>query len=68
MGTVIGFVIGYMLGMRDGRNGSASEVMDAWQTISKSEEVKALVSGGMGIAGQMLKQGLVTFIGQPGRR
>lgn len=68
MGTVIGFVIGYMLGMRDGRNGSASEVMDAWQTIRKSDEFKALVSGGMGIAGQMLKQGLVTLMGQSGRR
>jgi hypothetical protein len=68
VGTVIGFVIGYMLGMRDGRNGSASEVMDAWQTIRKSDEFKALVSGGMGIAGQMLKQGLGTFMGQPGRR
>jgi hypothetical protein len=42
--------------------------MDAWQTIRKSDEFKALVSGGMGIAGQMLKQGLLTFMGQSGRR
>ena len=68
MGTVIGFIIGYMLGMRDGLNGSSSEIFEAWKTIRGSDEFKALLSGGAGIAGQVLKQGMVMLVGSGAKK
>jgi len=62
-GTIIGFVIGYWLGMRDGKNGSASELRDAWQTIRTSPEFKAVISSAPVLAGQVMQQGLVRLVG-----
>ena len=55
MGTIIGFVIGYILGVRDGQSGTASDTLEAWRTIRKSEEFKALVLGGVGIVSQTIR-------------
>jgi hypothetical protein len=67
MGTIIGFVIGYFLGMRDGRNGSASEISEAWDTIRKSDEFRAVLSSAPIILGQVMKQGLVMLAGRDNR-
>lgn len=56
MGTVIGVVIGYVLGTRAGDKGF-DELRDAWKTISTSEEVRDMVSGGLSIAGGLLRRG-----------
>jgi hypothetical protein len=57
MGTIIGFLIGYFLGLRDGKNGSASEITEAWNTIRKSDEFKAVLSSAPSIMGQVVRQG-----------
>jgi hypothetical protein len=56
MGTVIGVVIGYVLGTRAGDKGF-EELRDAWKTITTSDEVKDMVAGGMSIAGDLLRRG-----------
>ncbi len=47
-----------MLGLSDGRKGSLSDSMAAWQKIRKSQEFKALISGGPAMAMMVLKQGV----------
>jgi hypothetical protein len=56
MGAIIGMVIGYVMGTRAGDQGY-QELKDAWKTISSSQEVKDMVSGGMAMAGDLLRQG-----------
>lgn len=63
MGVVIGFVIGYILGTKDGPL-KLDEISRAWDDIKKSEEAQALVAGGADLALQMLQQGLGIFLGQ----
>jgi hypothetical protein len=46
MGVVIGVLVGYALGSRAG-SGSWAELEEAWNTITSSEEVRDLVSGGL---------------------
>lgn len=55
METLIGFVIGYVVGTRQGRDGlaKARESVDAIRT---SPEVRQLVATGASIAGGTLKQ------------
>lgn len=56
MGTMIGFVLGYVLGTRAGEEGW-NELLHSWKTISSSDEVKELVSGGLSVARDFLQQG-----------
>jgi hypothetical protein len=49
MGVIIGVMVGYALGSRAG-SGSWAELEDAWNTITSSEEVRDLVSGGFSMA------------------
>jgi hypothetical protein len=53
---MIGMVIGYVLGTRAGDQGY-QELKEAWKTISSSQEVKDILSGGMAMAGDLLRQG-----------
>ncbi|HKE76199.1 MAG TPA: hypothetical protein VKB57_21460 [Acidimicrobiales bacterium] len=55
MGAIVGVVVGYVLGTRAGEKGW-EELRDAWETISTSEEVRDLVSGGLSMAGDMVRR------------
>jgi hypothetical protein len=56
MGAIVGVVIGYALGTRAGEEGW-EELRDAWKTITSSEEVRDIVSGGFLMARQLLQRG-----------
>lgn len=56
MGAMVGLVIGYVLGTRAGKKGF-DELRDAWTTISTSEEVRDMLTGGLAIAGDAMRQG-----------
>jgi hypothetical protein len=56
MGLVVGLVVGYVLGTRAGDKGF-EELRDAWETISTSEEVKDMVTGGLSMASDLLTHG-----------
>ena len=56
MGTMLGVVIGYVLGTRAGEKGY-EELRDAWKTISTSEEVKDIAVGGLALARGLLQRG-----------
>jgi hypothetical protein len=56
MGAMVGFVIGYLVGTRAGEKGR-SELLEAWQTIVNSEEVRDLVSGGLSMARDFVQHG-----------
>ncbi|MGH9076727.1 MAG: hypothetical protein ACRDY0_04635 [Acidimicrobiales bacterium] len=53
---MIGFALGYVIGTRAGEEGW-HELVQAWKTISSSEEVKELLSGGFSVARDFLSQG-----------
>jgi hypothetical protein len=56
MGTMIGFVLGYVLGTRAGEQGW-NDLLGAWRTISSSDEVRDLLVGGLSIARDYVRQG-----------
>jgi hypothetical protein len=56
MGTMLGLVIGYVLGTRAGEKGY-DELRDAWKTIRTSEEVKDMVVGGLAVGRSLLQRG-----------
>jgi hypothetical protein len=56
MGTIIGFVIGYVLGTRAGQQGF-EELKQAWATVSSSEETRELVSGLLSVLADLARQG-----------
>jgi hypothetical protein len=56
MGTMLGMVIGYVLGTRAGEKGY-DELRDAWKTIRTSEEVKDLAVGGIALGRSLLQRG-----------
>lgn len=58
IGTIMGFVAGYMLGLTDGQNQSAAKTVEAWHKIRKSSEFRALISGGSQLVSQVLNQWL----------
>jgi hypothetical protein len=55
MGVVIGVIVGFALGSRAGSEGW-SELEDAWHTITTSEEMRDLVSGGLSIARDVIER------------
>ena len=65
MGAIIGAVVGYMFGIRDGQEGW-NEIRDAWKVITTSEEVKDLVSGGISAARDILGRGGESFAARMG--
>jgi hypothetical protein len=56
MGAIISFVVGYIMGTRAGEKGF-EELRDAWNTISTSAEVRAMLSGGKATASDLLDRG-----------
>jgi hypothetical protein len=56
MGAMVGFVLGYVLGTRAGEGGW-EELQESWHTISTSEEVRALLSGSLATAQELLRHG-----------
>ncbi len=56
MGTMIGFVLGYVIGTRAGEQGW-NDLRESWRTISSSEEVRDLLVGSMSIARDFIRQG-----------
>jgi hypothetical protein len=57
MGAAIAVAVGYLLGARAGQQGYA-ELVDAWQTIRESDEVKDLLRSGMEVAKELIGRGL----------
>jgi hypothetical protein len=57
MGAIAGFMFGYYLGTKEGREG-LSRLVDSWQYISKSDEFKTLLSSATSMGAGLLKQGL----------
>lgn len=57
MGALLGFAVGYYVGMKEGANG-LPRMLEAWQYISKSDDFKGLVSSAVTMGGGLLKQGL----------
>ena len=56
MGTIVGVVIGYMLGTRAGERGR-SELRESWHAIRTSDEMRDMVAGGISIAGSVVQRG-----------
>jgi hypothetical protein len=56
MGTIIGFVVGYLLGVRAGAKGW-EELEGSLRTITSSPEVRDLVAGALSTARDLVGQG-----------
>lgn len=56
MGTILGVIIGYVMGTRAGEKGW-SDFHESWKVISSSEEVRDLVAGGFSVARDLLGRG-----------
>jgi hypothetical protein len=56
MAAILGAVVGYIFGTRDGKEGW-DEIRDAWKVISTSDEVRDLISGGISMARDVLGRG-----------
>lgn len=56
MGTMIGFVLGYVLGTKAGPKGF-EDLQASWQTISSSDELRDMLSGGLSVLRDLLQQG-----------
>jgi hypothetical protein len=57
MEAIAGFIVGYWLGTREGREG-LQKMVDSWNEISKSDEFKALVGTAMTLGSGMVRQGI----------
>jgi hypothetical protein len=65
MGTIIGVVVGYVLGTRAGEQGW-EEFREAWKVISTSDEVKDLLAGGFALGRDLLRRGTGVLEGAGG--
>jgi hypothetical protein len=63
MGALMGFILGYSLGVKAGPEGY-EQLRKAWQEISSSEEFKGLVATGTAFLENMLAQGRANIAGQ----
>jgi hypothetical protein len=63
MGTMLGMLIGYVIGTRAGEKGY-EELREAWKTISSSEEVRDMVAGGLSIARGLVLRGSEMLAGR----
>ena len=62
MGVVIGVVVGFIMGSKAGSQ-SWPEIETAWKTITTSEEVRDLVSGGVSMAKDMVTRRADIIVG-----
>jgi hypothetical protein len=63
MGALIGFAVGFYYGTRTGEEG-LQELLEAWETIRTSEEVRDLVSGGSAALVDLVHQGREMLVGR----
>jgi hypothetical protein len=56
MGTLLGFVVGYVMGARAGPEGLDALVESA-RGLAATPEVKGLISGGLGLFSNALRSG-----------
>ena len=56
MGALMGFIVGYLAGVKAGPEG-LEELKEAWLTIQKSEEFQGLVAAALGVAQSAVSQG-----------
>jgi hypothetical protein len=56
MGTIVGVVIGYVLGTRSGDKGW-QELEESWKVIRSSEEVRDLLSGALSMLRDLVQRG-----------
>jgi hypothetical protein len=52
MGAAIGVVVGYLMGARAGEKGY-EQLVDAWDTIRTSEEVRDILASGLMLAREL---------------
>jgi hypothetical protein len=52
MDLIIGFVVGYVLGAKDGHE-KFEELKEAWQTITQTEEFQKLLMTGLSFVNQI---------------
>lgn len=57
MGVIVGFIVGYVLGTKAGAEGF-EELKGTLKSITSSEELKDLATGGLSILGDVLKTGV----------
>jgi hypothetical protein len=57
MEAIAGFVVGYILGTRHGREG-LQRLLESWDAVSRSEEFRGFLNGAVSLAGAALQQGL----------
>lgn len=57
METLVGFAVGYLVGVTHGSEGSR-RLLDAWQAISRSEEVRGLLATGLSVVGGLAGRAL----------
>jgi hypothetical protein len=65
MGTIIGVLVGYVLGTHAGEQGW-EEFKEAWKVISTSDEVRDLLAGGLSLSRDIVRRGTDVFAGGAG--
>ena len=60
MGVIIGFVVGYLFGVRAGEEG-LKDVEGALRTITSSAEMRDIAAGMLGVGRELLRQGAGTL-------
>lgn len=60
MGVMIGFVIGYVMGTREGENGF-EELKATVASITSSEQLREFVMGGLGLLADVVKSSAKTL-------
>jgi hypothetical protein len=62
MMALVGFAVGYVVGVQQGREGMA-KLIDSWKHIQGSEEFAAAIESGRTMLGGLLKQAFDTGTG-----
>lgn len=65
MGTVIGFLVGYVMGTRAGPEGY-QELRNAWGAITSSEETREVLAGLFGMVRDLVSSGTSAVVERSG--
>jgi hypothetical protein len=63
METFIGFIVGYLVGSREGKAG-VERLKTSWKAIRTSPEVRKLATDAVSVAGQVVSRAQVGGIGE----
>jgi hypothetical protein len=55
METIVGFAVGYLVGVREGPGG-LERIRASWRTIRDSQELRELAAGALAVAGPVIRQ------------